>query len=349
MYKLFLIANYSLSGDFMKKFLKVFLICLFAIAFIPLNNIYSSYAFNTNANDKLYLGGFTAGFSVHTRGAYVMGICDVVDKDGNIKSPSKEAGICVGDVILSIDGIEVNNALDIEKILKDTSTKIVVLERQGESVVGNLTPIKDVAGKIKMGVFIRDGINGIGTVTYIKGDRFASLGHPILSEEGTILPIINGDIYKCNISGVHKGERGTAGELRGVFIKNNSIGSVDKNLICGVYGCCNDINFDYDNLIEVETGVAQIGDAKIYCTIEGNKPCFYDISIVKTDFGTKQDKNLVVKVTDDNLLKITGGIVQGMSGSPIVQNGKLVGAITHVFLNDPTRGFGIMIENMINN
>lgn len=310
------------------------LICSFA--FYSTNSVYAE-------DNVIYLGGMSAGFSINVRGAYVAGICDVLTKDGLI-SPAKKCDIQVGDSIMYIDDYEINSAFDIEKALvKDGAKKIVVLRKEQEMILMVL-PVKDVNGKNKLGVFVRDEVNGIGTITCIKNDRFASLGHPIINEQGQILNVINGEIYTCNITGYVRGERGKPGELRGVFSKNTSIGVIDKNLTCGVYGKLNK-NFDKKNLISVSSANATMGNATIYTTINGKEPKEYSISILKVD-NSLENKNLVVKITDKELLDTTGGIVQGMSGSPILQNGKIVGAITHVFINDPTHGFGISFDNI---
>lgn len=297
--------------------------------------------------DDIYLGGMTAGFSLLTRGAYVMGISDVLTGNG-VVSPAKNAGITVGDVILSINGQEVNDASDIEKAVTDQSEKMLLVDRCGETLFMGIVPAKDTSGKLRLGIFIRESVNGIGTVTFIKGNRIASLGHHISDRSGAPLAIRGGTLYGCEITGIIKGERGVPGELRGVFVKKDVLACVDKNLYCGVYGKIED-NFDKKSLRKVETGIGKMGDATIYSSINGGEPKEYKISIVKAVGSDSSDKNFVIKVTDKELLELSGGIVQGMSGSPILQNGKLVGAVTHVFINDPTRGFGIAVENMLNN
>ena len=304
----------------MKKVLRLIIISL-CILFLPFNT-FSAKAYETST-DKVYLGGFPAGFTVQSRGAYVLGLCDVVTENG-LLSPSKQAGLRVGDIILSIDGIDVNNAKEIEQNVNDCNDKKFVVERKGNKELLTLKPAKDVSGKYKIGVFIRDGINGIGTITYIKDGRFASLGHPILNEAGDIIQVTSGNIFNCSITGVVKGERGCAGELRGIFLKTNALGEIDKNAINGVYGQCANCTSDYVQFNEIEVGKAQMGDAQICCTVDGKTPHFYDVSIIKTDNFGREDRNLVLKITDKSLLEKTGGIVQGMSGSPIVQNGKII-------------------------
>lgn len=297
--------------------------------------------------NDVYLGGMTAGFSLKTRGAFVMGISDVLTKNGVI-SPAKNAGIMIGDVILSIDGKDVNDAAEIEQTVQDEKEKTMRIDRSGESLFVGIIPARDTGGKLRLGIFIREGVNGIGTVTFIQGNRVASLGHPVSGQGGKPLEIRGGNLCACDITGVVKGERGAPGELRGVFNKNKVYAYTDKNIYCGVYGKIN-TSFDKKNLTKIEIGSGKMGEASIFSNIEGSNPKEYKIAIIKASGTDFTDKNFVIKVTDKVLLEKTGGIVQGMSGSPIVQNGKLVGAVTHVFINDPTKGFGISIENMLNN
>lgn len=329
----------------MKRFFKKF-VCLVFI-FISITLISFSTLTSVNAQENtVYLGGIPAGFCLNTRGALVVGLCDVVTTD-KIYSPAKDADIKVGDLILSIDDNEVNNAQDIEKYLVK-KTSIINVKRGNETIIKTIAPAKDDNNKYKLGVFIKDGVSGIGTITYFTKNRYGALGHPVLSDTFSLLEITGGEIYKCKITGCVKGERGKAGELRGIIVRENQIAKIDKNLFSGVYGQINDGYLYENNLEEISLGQAKPGKATIYTTIEDDKPSHYDISIVKVQ-NLGESKNFVIKINDKKLLKTTGGIVQGMSGSPIIQDGHLVGAVTHVFINDPTRGFGIAIENMINN
>ncbi len=321
-------------------------ICLILV-FLVLIFSFNFNAKQTYADETIYLGGYSAGFSLYTRGAYVAGLCDVITDTG-LKSPSKDAEIKVGDIIIAIGEHEINSAVDIEKSINNDKTKNITLKRNGEIIFEKIIPAKDINGKYKLGVFIKDNVNGIGTMTFIKGNRFASLGHPVVEDNGNIMQITGGELYSCNITGCVKGKRGEAGELHGVFLNGEKIASIEKNCAVGVFGEVESEFIIENKLTEIEIGTAIMGNAVIYSTIHGDKPCAYDISIIKID-NTLEHKNFVVKINDEDLIDTTGGIVQGMSGSPIVQNGKLVGAITHVFINDPTRGFGISIDNMINN
>lgn len=325
-----------------KKSLFLCLMCFILTIFTTFNvNIFAS-----ADEGKIYLGGMPAGFSMSTNGAYVVGVCDVITNNG-ICSPSKDADIKIGDIILEIDGQKINGAVDVEKNITDKSFIVAKIKREGKTLIKDLKIAVDLSGNYKLGLFIRDDVCGIGTITFIKNNRFASLGHPVIGENNEILDINGGSVFDCNITGCVKGERGKAGELRGVFLKTNAIANIDKNLISGVYGNLSK-NYDCSSLKEIKLGEAVPGDAKIYTTVCGSAPSEYSISIIKVDnFGS--NKNFVIKITDKDLLENTGGIVQGMSGSPIIQNNKLVGAVTHVFINDPTRGFGIDIDKMINN
>lgn len=297
----------------------------------------------------VYLGGMPAGFRIDNRGATIIGLNDVISSDG-LYSPAKDAGIRAGDLMLTLDGKEINSAADIGVVLSDYDGNGITatIEREGEIIIKIVYPAKDISGKYRMGMFVRDDVSGIGTITYIKeNNEFGALGHPVTEGESQkALRINSGVAYGCNIIGVNRGVRGKAGEIRGYFIEDEILGVIEKNTAAGIFGKITDEKFT-DGLKKMETGEAKPGKASLYSTVEGTRPKEYEITIVKADRSAAENKDLVVKITDEKLIEKTGGILQGMSGSPIVQNGKLVGAVTHVFLNDPTRGFGISIEKMI--
>ena len=303
--------------------------------------------------EVVYIGGMPAGFTLGLGGAQIVGICEVLSEQGPA-SPAKEAGLNTGDLIVSIGGMPISSAEEIDKALSATMGKEtdVTVRRGEEDCTKKISPVKDkVSGRYRLGVLIRDSISGIGTVTYIrKSDRrFGSLGHAVAGRDGKLMNVSQGDIFRCSIIDVVKGERGKAGELKGLFMNEGSVAVADKNCSAGIYGRFHD-GYDLSGFKTAEiASEATPGKASIYTTIDGVEPKEYSVSIVKVDAGNKQNKNFVLKITDEDLLAETGGIVQGMSGSPIMQNGKLVGAVTHVFLNDPTRGYGISISNMIDN
>lgn len=307
------------------------------------------------AGCEYYLGGMPAGFTLSAGGAEVIGLSDVAAENG-IYRPAEKAGIKAGDCIVAVDGIAVKSISDLNSALERSHgnpVKITV-KRSGETAEVEITPVKDAkTGKFKIGVLIRDMLTGIGTVTYINKEtlRFGSLGHAVSTDNFSDLGIADSKVYSCSIVGVNKGARGRAGELRGLFMNDKPIAVADNVCETGLYGTF-EKSYDFSQLRTIESAPvseAKIGKACIYSTVDGICPQEYQISIVKVDANKKDNKNFVIKITDDRLIEETGGIVQGMSGSPIVQNGKLIGAVTHVFLNDPTRGYGIAIENMLGN
>ncbi len=298
-------------------------------------------------SESFYLGGNVLGFTIKTEGATVVGVCDVITDKGLI-SPCKTAGIEVGDIIYDMGDNKVNSASDVAEALKEYNGGEIVTRicHDGQIKLVDLIPVKDVSGEYKLGIYLRDDLTGLGTVTFYKEDgSFGSLGHPVSDENGKSYSVIGGSVYSSSVIGVNKATRGKAGELRGMFLGENPIGSIVKNTSVGLYGKIED--FDSNNKIKVELGKAKQGKAKIYSTVDGITPKYYDIDIVKTDYFSSSNKNLVIKISDKELLKLTGGILQGMSGSPIIQEGKLVGAVTHVFINDSSRGYGISIDNML--
>lgn len=299
-------------------------------------------------DETLYLGGFTAGFTITTRGCEVIGLSEVVTEEG-IKSPAKDVGIVERDVILNVGHNETNTFEEVDDVLSrhKGGSLLVTIKRGNEIIVKEVAPVKDLSGEFKLGVYLRDKLTGIGTVTYVESNgEVTALGHPICAENDQPIELKEGKLYSCSVYGIEKGERGKAGELRGMFLSDAVIGVIDKNLAIGIKGKLND-NFSLKDLNKIEVGIAKQGAATIFTTVNGTTPKEFSISIVKVDKNAKDNRNFVVKITDKKLIEISGGIVQGMSGSPIVQDGKLVGAITHVFLNDPTRGFGISIQNML--
>ncbi len=305
------------------------------------------------ADGKYYLGGITAGFLLNAGGAEVIDLSDVVAENGKF-SPARDAGIRAGDCICAVDGVKIKSIQDLNDAMNRSDGKEikVVLRRGGETAEVTLQPVKEKkSGKYKIGVLIRDTLSGIGTVTYIeKGTgRFGALGHKVADENNNSLEISDAKVYLCSIIGVNKGARGKAGELRGLFMNDKPIAKAENIRDTGLYGTVENYDLSNCELVDIAPlSEATIGKAFIYSTVNGITPKKYEIAIAKVDAGNRDNKNFVIKVTDEALIEETGGIVQGMSGSPIVQNGKLIGAVTHVFINDPTRGYGIGIEKMLN-
>ncbi|MBE5751406.1 MAG: SpoIVB peptidase [Clostridiales bacterium] len=300
----------------------------------------------------VYVGGMSAGFTLRSGSPQIVGLCEIMTENG-VSSPALKAGLKTGDKIVSVNGIKIDSITRLNEIVnKSNGKKLSVVYKRGENTNEIFVyPVKDkVSGNYKIGVLARDSVSGIGTVTYIdqSNGRFASLGHTVEGENRQKLQISDGTVYECSIVGVNKGVRGRAGELRGMFIGDKRIGTAEKLCDCGIFGSISK-EFDYTGLscAVADSSSAVPGDAYIYSTVNGICPKKYEIEIVKVDRNAKDNKDFVIKITDDALIAETGGIVQGMSGSPILQNGKLIGAVTHVFLNDPTRGYGIDIQTML--
>ena len=327
------------------KALVLFLaVILCAFVFVP-------FAASAETGGGLYLGGFPAGFVLSTTKVEVVGICEVLTEKGTC-SPARDAGIQTGDVIDKINGEKVSKTSDVNEIIAREYKKYEVeILRGNEKLTLPIVPVKDLSsGGKRIGVLVKDSLNGVGTVTYIDktNNKFASLGHPITDGANNVLQINGGTVYNSLIYDVKRGVRGTPGELRGAF-ESSVIGQAAVNCSCGVYGKLAE-NFNCSKLVKVSKASldeVSIGTAYIYSTVYGKEPEAYKISIVKVEKNNKDNRNFVIKVEDKRLIEKTGGIVQGMSGSPIVQNGKLIGAVTHVFINDPTRGYGIGIDKML--
>ena len=301
---------------------------------------------------KKYLipSGEAIGVKLYTDGVLVVGISDVTDSYGNIYQPAKDAGIAVGDRILSVNGKFVENIDDFtDKINEAGPRPTLEIARGDEKFSVEISPAcsKD-SGDYKVGLWVRDSTAGIGTLTFYnpENNTFSALGHGICdSDTKELMAVKEGSINACRIRSVIKGERGVAGELSGDF-SGVEIGEITKNTHAGISGKANTIAQVEPVMIASRFEVKK-GTAEILCDVDGCGPRRYKIEITRIQKG-QDGKNLVLKVTDDRLINKTGGIVQGMSGSPILQNGRIVGAVTHVFVNDPTKGYGIFIENMIN-
>ena len=300
------------------------------------------------------LGGYAAGFTLKTGEIQVIGTCEVVSEDCSM-SPAKKAGVRAGDSVIKVAGIKVGNIDELNTLVDDSQGKVLDIElrRNGEKVVLKVQPIKDkLTGRYKRGVLVRDSVSGIGTITYVDREtmRFGALGHTVVGENMQQMSIEDGEVFECSIVGINKGVRGKAGELRGVFLCDKVVGTASKLCESGIYGeVSRDLDVNSMENIIASSSLAKPGKAFIYSTVNGTCPQKYSIEIVKVDKNNKENKNYVIKITDDELISETGGIVQGMSGSPIIQENRLVGAVTHVFLNDPMRGYGIDIDTMIKN
>lgn len=297
--------------------------------------------------------GNVIGIKMHTDGLLVVGI-SFTDTNSGKKTPAKDAGLIQGDRILAFNSIQLKNAEHLSNLLKENKDKPVnlLIARQDETKEILIKPSLTNSGTYKIGAWVRDSSSGLGTLTFYNPDTrvFAALGHGIAdADTSQLLSISKGKIVNCEITSIRRGENGNPGELKGKFL-NRDIGTISENSPCGIYGKYLESAFENIKKEPIATASrfeAEVGGAKILCDVDGLGPKDYDIEIQKVILSSNDGKGMVIKVTDPNLLEKTGGIVQGMSGSPVIQNGKLIGAITHVFVNDSTRGYAVFIELML--
>ncbi len=294
--------------------------------------------------------GMPFGVKMFSDGALIVGL-STVEQNGSMVSPAKEAGLRMGDRVICIGEMQTENNEEVKAALDAAQGQAVevVYVRDGEQLLTTLTAVWDTATKQwRAGMWVRDSSAGVGTLTFADEKRrvFAGLGHPISdSDTGESIALRSGEIVRCEITGCSKGTVGSPGELKGRFLSSPAIGRICINSENGVYGVMR-TQFSGEKMEVAFAQEVQTGEAEIWTTVSGETPCSYRVILEKISDSDSR-RNMVIRVTDQRLLAQTGGIVQGMSGSPIVQNGRLVGAVTHVLVNDPTRGYGIFAQTML--
>ncbi len=326
--------------------------------------------------DKVYVGGMPFGVKFYTEGILVVGFCDVDSTDGTV-NPARAAGMQLRDVIVGINGTAPSNASALSEAASSGAPVTLTVHRvtaeavrrgSGKStvkggertasptrreseIVLTITPVlSESEGRYKTGLYVRDSGAGIGTVTFIMPgtNAFAGLGHGICDgETGDLIPLGRGQVTDVTVSGVDRGEVGAPGAIKGYFAPGK-IGSLLGNTTCGVWGVL--ATRPATAVTEMPVGdrySVREGDASILCTLDDGRIGTYGVRITSIDTTATGSKCFTISVTDPALIRKTGGIVQGMSGSPVIQNGKLVGAVTHVLIHDPTTGYGIFIDNML--
>ncbi len=300
----------------------------------------------------LYPGGMPFGVRFFTDGVSVVGFCDVETDKGTV-NPAKDAGLCKKDMIVKVNGEALSGASELTDLIENCGGNALTLtvRRGKEEKELTLSPVWCASEKrYKTGIWVRDSGAGIGTVTFIMPDTgaFAGLGHGICdAETGELIAMKRGTVSDVTISSVVRGAAGAPGELKGYFTPGK-VGALLGNSACGVWGVLSEIpDMELEPMPVGLRGEVTEGDAYILCTLDSGKMDRYDIQISNINRDATGSKCFTVTVKDPDLLAVTGGIVQGMSGSPIIQDGKLVGAVTHVLINDPTTGYGIFLENML--
>ena len=305
---------------------------------------------------EVYPGGISIGVKINNKGALVVGYSDISTHDGLSESPGKIAGIELGDIIEEVNGENIETCSDlISKVKTCRNDELTVKILRGNSEITKKVPLIKEDNEYKIGLWVRDSTAGIGTLTFYDKDSktFGALGHPITDGDTNVsFNIKSGTLLRSSILSIKKGERGNPGEIKGLFInENESIGTIEKNTSSGIYGdgLTELINPNFNKAMTVAyRDEIKEGHAQIITTVEDDGAKAYDIEILKL---LPQDepgsKSMIIKIVDPVLLEKTGGIVQGMSGSPIIQNGKIIGAVTHVLINKPDVGYGIYIEWML--
>ena len=305
---------------------------------------------------EVYPGGISIGVKINNKGALVVGYSDISTHEGLSESPGKVAGIELGDIIEEVNGENIETCSDlISKVKTCRNDEMTVKILRGNSEITKKVSLIKEDDEYKIGLWVRDSTAGIGTLTFYDKDSktFGALGHPITDGDTNVsFNIKSGTLLRSSVLSIKKGERGNPGEIKGLFInENESIGNIEKNTNSGIYGDASveliNPNFNKAMTVAYRDEIKE-GHAQIITTVEDGGAKAYDIEILKL---LPQDepgsKSMIIKIVDPVLLEKTGGIVQGMSGSPIIQNGKIIGAVTHVLINKPDVGYGIYIEWML--
>ncbi|NLZ53925.1 MAG: SpoIVB peptidase [Thermoanaerobacteraceae bacterium] len=300
-------------------------------------------------------GGHSLGVKLRPNGVIVVGLASVIDENGQRHQPAQDAGIQVGDTIVMVNNQKINQAEDLSRVIDKQKTVNLVVKRNGKMFNTTLNPVKNNFGFYQIGLWVRDIAAGVGTLTFYdpKTNCYGALGHIISdADTGKVVEVGEGEIIRARVSSISPGKKNQPGEKKGVFVNEDKIiGNIVANTPFGIFGEAYYpfTNPFYDTLPVATINQVQEGKAKILTVIEGETIQEFDIEIQKIiKQSYPNDKGMIIKITDQELISKTGGIVQGMSGSPIIQNGYIVGAVTHVFVNDPTKGYGIFIEWMLN-
>ena len=308
-------------------------------------------------NIKVKPLGNIVGLKLYTKGVLVVGVSEIKGEDNKIYKPYEEAGIELGDIILEIEGEEIDNTNElIECVSKNKGEEIQIkYESDGEILNTTMKPVKTEENSYKIGLWVRDAAAGVGTLTFYEPNTrsFAALGHGIQDvDTGKLVDISSGEFVTSEVVNIQKGEENNPGKIEGTIEDSKDIGKIYSNTDFGVYGYINNeeiLNLDRIEEVEVASrNQIRIGKASIICTLENDVREEFEVEIEKVYINNNENnKSMVVKVTDEKLLEKTGGIIQGMSGSPVIQNGKLIGALTHVLVSSPDTGYAVFADLMV--
>lgn len=314
---------------------------------IPLKEI----SVNVIPKVKVIPLGNAIGLKLYTEGVLIVGMSEIEGK-----RPYELSGIKEGDRIISIDNKKIETTEDLIETVNASKGKEVSIKyvRENSEEVTNITPVQTKQNEYKLGLWVRDAAAGVGTASFYipSTGMFASLGHGITDiDTGDLITISNGELVSTNIVSIQKGEKGKPGEIKGSIEGSSKIGEVYKNTSFGIFGKVsnkNSLKITESEMEILNRDEIKKGKAQIICELEDGKKEYYDIEIQRIyTANNKDNKSMLIKITDKRLLEKTGGIIQGMSGSPIIQNGKFVGAVTHVLVNDPTTGYGVFADMML--
>lgn len=304
--------------------------------------------------------GKIIGLKLYTNGVLIVGMSEIENVNHQKERPYENLNIQEGDTILKVNDLEIQTIENLQKEINKSDGKnidLTILKEDGTIETSNIKPVKVSNTEYKLGLWVKDAATGVGTLTYYEPNSksFAALGHGITdSDTDKLIDIDSGNIVTSKIVSIQKGKQGKPGEIRGSIINQPTIGKVYKNTEFGIYGeltNLSNIKFNYSNKLKVALrGEIQEGNAKVLCSVDGNETEEYNIKIEKIYKDNNEDnKSMLIEVTDKNLINKTGGIIRGLSGAPIIQNGKFIGAITNVLVNSPTKGYAIFGDIMIKN
>ena len=315
---------------------------------IPLKNI----DVNVIPKTTVVPMGDAIGMKLYTAGVLVVGMSEIEGK-----KPYENSGIKEGDRIIQINQNQIDNTDDLMKAVNKSDGNNISIKyvRDEKTITTSIKPLKNSRNEYKIGLWVRDAAAGVGTLTFYEpsSGMFATLGHGIMDiDTAELIKIANGELVTTNILSINKGTKGNPGEIRGTIEAGHAIGSISKNTKFGVFGTINKTPYlNTSNTNEVQVALREeikTGKAQIICELENGKKEYYDIEIQRIFISNNKDnKSMLIKVTDKKLLEKTGGIIQGMSGAPIIQNGRFVGAVTHVLVNDPSIGYGVFADIML--